>query len=114
MNWFIAHLVGDYLCQNDWMASGKKQKSWICLVHVVTYLLPFLFLVLISSLSIAWWQFLLIGAQHFAQDRAGFVVWSMKKIGKTNFAQPPMAPWSIVVIDNIYHLVWIAGVLACG
>ncbi len=34
MHWIYAHLIGDYLLQNDWMAKGKKQKSWICAIHI--------------------------------------------------------------------------------
>ena len=41
MDWFLAHLAGDYIFQTDFMASGKKTKSWICAVHVLFYLLPF-------------------------------------------------------------------------
>ena len=108
MGWLLAHLCGDFLFQNDWMAAGKKKRSWICLVHVITYLLPFLLL------GLAWWQMVLIGVQHFAQDRTGFVVWFMNKKGQASFAQPPMAPWSIIITDNILHLLWIAGVVYIG
>jgi hypothetical protein len=55
-----------------------------------------------------------IAIQHFIQDRTGFVVWFMKKKGQANFAQPPMAPWSIIVTDNIMHIVWIAIILKAG
>jgi len=116
MTWFLAHLVGDYIFQNDWMAAGKKQKSWICIIHVLTYLLPF-YIGSVTTLDghvmlpLLWWQFVLIGVQHFIQDRTSLVVWFMHKKGQAKFAQPPMAPWSIIVTDNILHLVWIAIVL---
>jgi hypothetical protein len=101
MNWIIAHLIGDYILQNDWMATGKKQKSWICAVHVLTYLVPFLF----CDFKI--WQIALIGIQHFAQDRTNFIVWFMNIKGQAKFASPPMAPWSIILTDNIIHILWI-------
>ena len=100
MNWIIAHLIGDYIFQNDWMAAGKKKNSWICLVHIITYLLPFL----LCGLSV--WQIALIGIQHFAQDRTSFIVWFMKHKGQAQFASPPRAPWSIILTDNIVHILW--------
>ena len=106
MHFIYAHLIGDYLIQNDWMAKGKKQSSWICLVHVLTYLLPFLFC------GLSWWKIAAIGVQHFAQDRTNIVVWAMKQYGKSDFAAPPMAPWSIIITDNIWHVLFIALVVS--
>ena len=51
---------------------------------------------------------LLIGIQHFTQDRTGFIIWLMKIKGSEEFAKPPMAPWSIIVTDNIMHVLFIA------
>ncbi len=63
MPWIFAHLIGDYLLQNDWMAARKKENSLVCLIHIVTYMLPF------------------------------------------------MAPWPIILTDNIIHILWIAVVV---
>jgi hypothetical protein len=104
MHWIYAHLIGDYLIQTDWMATGKKRSSWICAVHVLSYLLPF------SLTPLVWWQLALIGAEHFAQDRTGVVVWLMRKKGSAAFAQPPCGPWSVIVTDNILHVLFMAGV----
>jgi len=104
MHWIYAHLIGDYLIQTDWMATGKKRSSGICAIHVLTYLVPFLFC------GLAWWQLTLIGVQHFAQDRTGFVVWLMKVKGSTDFATGPLSPWSIIVVDNVLHILWMAAV----
>lgn len=108
MNWFLAHLVGDYLIQNDWMAQKKKVGHFACAIHAGTYLIPFLFL------GLAWWQLALIGVEHFAQDRWGFVPWFMKVTGHSAFAGPPLGPWSIILTDNIIHLLWIAGIIWVG
>ena len=104
MHWIYAHLIGDYLLQNDWMANGKKKASWICVVHVLTYLLPFAFT------GLSWWQIALIGVQHFAQDRTGFVAWLMKAKGSAAFMQAPCGPWSVILTDNILHVLWMAAV----
>ena len=37
----LAHLVGDYLIQSDWMASEKTKKWWPAIAHGITYTLPY-------------------------------------------------------------------------
>jgi hypothetical protein len=37
----LAHLVGDYLLQSDWMANNKTKRSWPALVHALLYSLCF-------------------------------------------------------------------------
>jgi len=105
MHWIYAHLLGDYIFQNDWMALNKKQKTFPCLVHCFFYCLPFLFCNLI------WWQILLIAIQHFIQDRTPMIIWLMKIKGSEAFATGPCSPWSIIVTDNIIHILWIAFVV---
>ena len=41
----VGHLVGDWLFQNDWMATGKKQKffSWAGVSHFVIYTMTVVF-----------------------------------------------------------------------
>jgi len=102
MHWIYAHLIGDYLLQNDWMAQNKKKKSWNCLVHIFTYMLPFLFC------GMNWWQLVLIAIQHYLVDRTQFVVWLMETKGSTKFAYDACSPWSIIVTDNIIHILWLA------
>jgi len=105
MGWFLAHLIGDYLCQKDWMAQRKKMSSWVCLFHVVTYMLPFMLLA-----GWAWYQLLAVGIQHFIQDRTNIIVSYMKWSGNAAFAGPPCAPWSIFLVDNIVHILFMAWV----
>lgn len=38
----LAHLVGDYLLQSDWMANEKTKRRWPAWAHAITYGLPFL------------------------------------------------------------------------
>lgn len=100
MNWLIGHLVGDYLAQNDWMALNKKKNSWACAAHVAAYT----FIVLLFTWW-PWWTYLIIAGTHFLQDRTQFIPWLMKKLKQEQFAKPPLAPWSVIVVDNILHLV---------
>lgn len=128
MTYLMAHFLGDYFAQTDFMALGKKKSSWVCLGHVLTYLVPFFFVInypdpyLLNSKPpfwiglmawhLQWWQIGLIGIQHFIQDRTNFVVWFMKAKGSGKFTEPPMGPWSVVVTDNLIHIMWIALVLS--
>lgn len=69
----VAHLVGDYLFQSDWMAQVKVKQSWPAFWHAVTYTLPFLFL------TTSWKALLFIAATHFLIDRfrlARYVCWA--------------------------------------
>lgn len=100
MDWFIGHLIGDYLLQNDWMALNKKSRSWPCAVHC------FLWTASVMACTMwPWWIFHALFITHFIQDRTDIVRWLMVHKGQEKFAQPPMAPWSIVVVDNVLHLV---------
>jgi hypothetical protein len=105
MHWIYAHLIGDYLLQNDWMAKGKKNFWWIAVIHVICYMIPFIFT------GTSFLQFLLIAAQHLIQDKTNFIIWLMNIKGSAKFAEPPMAPWSIIITDNIIHILWIAFVM---
>jgi hypothetical protein len=123
MHYIWAHFIGDYFFQTDWMADNKKKSGSACLVHVLTYMLPFLFMgtwvsfingQILGELmfcNTAWWKLVLIALQHYVQDRTGFVKWLMEVKGSAKFAEPPMAPWSIILTDNLVHLMWIAFVM---
>ena len=68
----VAHAVGDYILQSDWMANEKTKKNVAAVAHVATYTLPFLFLT--QSLV----ALLLIAGSHFVIDRwrlARYVCW---------------------------------------
>ena len=105
MNPFIAHLVGDFILQNEWMAVNKRHTSFVCLVHVLVYLLPFLLT------GLAWWQLVLIGVTHFAQDRSGFVFWWMK-----TYKRVPEEHWGGIplLVDQGFHLMMIEFALMLG
>lgn len=106
MHWIYAHLIGDYLIQWDWCAQNKKKNGWLgnaaCLIHVATYMVPFLFC------GLEYWQAILIAMQHYLIDRTHFVEWFMDIKGSHIFATNVCFPWSQIVIDNILHILWIA------
>lgn len=98
----IGHLVGDYLLQNDWMALNKKKRSFPCIVHCV------LWTAAVCAFS-GWYSVPIISAlflTHFIQDRTNIVLFWMTRINRQpQFAVPPCAPWSIIVVDNVWHIV---------
>lgn len=68
----LAHLVGDYILQSDWMANGKTRQSFAAAVHALCYSLPFLFF------RPSFTAFAFIAVTHFVIDRwrlARYVCW---------------------------------------
>lgn len=57
----LAHIVGDYLLQSDWMAREKTRRSVAAAVHALVYSVPFLFLgpSPLAWLAIAWTHFVI-------------------------------------------------------
>jgi Protein of unknown function (DUF3307) len=124
----IGHLVGDYLLQNDWMALKKKSPSffykpywgnrswqfrlttcfrWVsipCLVHCALWTG--------AVCAFAGWKspvlIAILFAAHYIQDRTHIIKFWMTRINhQPKFVEPPMAPWSLIVVDNVWHIVTI-------
>jgi hypothetical protein len=99
---FIGHMVGDYIFQTDWMAQNKKTQTLPCLIHSVIWA---------ASVTIfagwGWIAFAALLVIHFIQDRTYIVRKWMHVIGQDQFATGNYAPWSMVIIDNTFHLLQI-------
>ena len=104
----LAHLVGDYLLQSEWMARGKTKHWGPALAHGACYTLPFLLL------THSWWRLAIIGGSHIAIDRwrlSYCVAWASNFLApkkdwpskKTLWGLDPSS-WLRVVIDNTVHL----------
>ena len=63
MEQILVHILGDYICQSDWMALNKSKKTIPCLIHVLIYTSCFLFL------TASWKALVFIGITHFILDR---------------------------------------------
>lgn len=126
----VGHLVGDYLLQNDWMALNKKKVSFPCVIHCLLWTAA-------VCLFSGWYSWCVITAlfiTHFIQDRTNIIIWWMKIIGQSRFMKadelqlvintpresivpilsgavlkPGLGPWSIIVVDNVFHIltIWI-------
>lgn len=69
----IAHAVGDYVLQSDWMANEKTKQSFAAACHALTYSLAFLIF------RPSYGAFMVILLTHFAIDRwrlARYVVYA--------------------------------------
>lgn len=113
----IAHLIGDYFLQSDWMASEKTKKSLAALAHVFTYTIPFLFLTRsITALAV-------VMGTHFIIDRwrlARYVCWvknwaaplgwnkpwsECAGTGYTSDKPAFLAIWLLIIVDNTMHII---------
>lgn len=112
----LAHLVGDYVIQSDWMAQEKTRRWWPAIVHAATYGAPYV-LVTHSPLALA-----VIVVTHAVIDRyrlARHVVWAKNLLAPARYRHPwsecsatgyhqdrPawMAVWLLIIADNTLHL----------
>lgn len=62
MEQLLAHLIGDYVLQNHYIATRKTQQWEVAAIHVALYGLPFVFLV--GNL----WQLVVIIGTHYLID----------------------------------------------
>ena len=99
INAIIGHLVGDFLLQNDYMALRKKQSSWICGMHCAIWTT----MVMVFA-DWPFWCIFPLFLTHFFQDRTDFIRWYMRKIGQNSFMEPPLGPWSVIIVDQVWHL----------
>ncbi|MFE9424189.1 DUF3307 domain-containing protein [Kitasatospora sp. NPDC006697] len=113
----LAHLIGDFVLQSDWMAVEKTRRWWPAIVHGATYGLPFL---LFTRSPIA---LTVIVVTHVVLDRyraAKYLVWARNLIAPagrrvawadvhrnhgSSVATPAgLANALVVVADNTVHL----------
>ena len=106
----VGHLVGDYLLQNDWMALNKKGPGIMGGLALAVH--SFIWAVCVCSFAGFWptLAFAILYATHMLQDGTNIVMFWMTRINRQSaFASPPLALWSIIVVDNVWHIltIWI-------
>jgi len=73
-----------------------------CLVHCLLYTLA---VWACSFWWMPWWGLALCFAAHFPIDRFRLArLWMIHVAGQKDFATGPLSPWSIIVVDNTFHL----------
>ena len=117
----IAHAVGDYVLQSDWMAQEKTKRPEVALFHAFVYSLSFI--CFFDGMSRRAW--LVIFVTHAIIDHfrlARYVVWAKNWIALTRAAPTPpwseckatgyppekpmwMSVWLLIITDNIMHVI---------
>lgn len=144
-----AHLLGDYILQNDWQAANKAnpwpgkrpgsvkmpngspvipsdlgdqllmwdagmRRWWVgnfyCTVHCLLYTLA---VAAFSFWWMPWWGYVACFVAHWGIDRFRLAGrWMRNFSGQAAFASGPLAPWSVIVVDNTIHLLTLAAIAA--
>jgi hypothetical protein len=111
----LAHAIGDYVLQSDWMANEKTKQSFAAACHAVFYTLPFLIF------RPSYGALMVICGTHFIIDRwrlARYVVYTKNFLsprpwsawaecsgtGYHNTRPPWMAVWLLIIADNVMHV----------
>lgn len=101
-----AHLIGDFILQNERMAKFKAQDSAVCIFHVTIYALPFLIVRWIGCPDAPLWIFYAILIQHYFQDR-----YQLHLKWMTLYPQTPPDKWPTgpLCVDQAFHIgfIWI-------
>lgn len=108
----IFHFIGDYLLQNDWMATNKTKENFPALIHAVVYSLPFIFICVDAEgkLSYSWliilWSHFLIDRFRLATYWVKFINWNFKSKNFGFAEEKPayMSAWLLIIVDNIIHI----------
>jgi len=110
MDYFIGHLLGDFVLQTDWQAMNKKKHTlrgwWACSVHCALYTLA-------VCACTGWWSkrlAVLVFLSHFPIDKTLIVARYMRFVG--SFRRVIMDPtvdmnhktWAYLLVDNTVHL----------
>jgi hypothetical protein len=101
----LAHFVGDYLLQSDWMAV-EKIKRWLpAIAHAVWYSVPFgvVLAVFWPGLGRYWLALVVIGGTHAVIDRyrlARHVGWAKNQMAPKAWRHP----WNSHVSGTGYHI----------
>lgn len=88
---------------------GEKWSDFVCFIHVVLYMVG---MTLCCFWFMPWWGYLWIAATHYCIDRYKLARRYMHLAGQDVFATGALSPWSIVVVDQVFHLLvlWIVGI----
>jgi len=117
----LAHLLGDYILQSSWMASGKVKKWWPAACHAAVYTIS-----VATVLRLSWRAVVVVAVSHLLIDRfrlARYLTFA------SNFLSPPSAwrkwsecnitgyykelpswltVWLMIIVDNAIHIAILA------
>lgn len=101
----VAHLVADWLLQNDWMAehkgSLKHPAAW---VHAIIH-------ALLLGIALNWQAGLVLGSLHLLIDTRILLLWWMRSFGKST--QGAMGMHIMIWSDQVLHIWCLVVYLLC-
>jgi hypothetical protein len=113
---FLAHAVGDYVVQSNWLAQTKTTSHTTAALHAGSYTACFL------PLTRSPWRLAVIGGTHYVIDHwrlARYVVWAKNQAAPAEHRYPLtdagpfgygpdtpdwLAGWLLFIADNTMHL----------
>lgn len=113
MNEGLAHLIGDYVVQSDWMANQKTSSHLPAALHGLTYAACFLPLTRdLRALAVIGGSHYLIDryrlAKHVSWFKNQFAPWAWRPehtpTGYVREKPDWMAVWLMIITDNTMHM----------
>lgn len=100
----IAHMVADWLLQNDWMVKNKSSLS-----HPATWVHAAIHAVLLG-LALGWQARLVLSALHLLLDTRVPLRWWQRMMQQTT--KGPLAATTMIWVDQVIHVtaigIWVA------
>lgn len=75
-----------------------------CTLHCLTYTMAVWLAVRVVDTTLPWWFYAGVFAIHWPVDRYRLAARWMKVAGQKDFATGFLFPWSVIVVDNTFHL----------
>ncbi len=101
----VAHLIGDFLFQTNWMAKNKAHKLLPLIAHTALYTLIVAFIAWLSFGGLPLWGILTIFITHTLLDNRIFISWWVQSIMKLTGND---SVWLKIVVDQVFHILVLA------
>lgn len=105
----IAHLIGDFLFQTEWMALNKAKKWLPLIVHSSVYTIIIWIFAVFFTPGLSLTGILLIFAGHLILDRRGFIYFWFRRV---QMVTGDKSSWLMIVTDQVFHLILIAAAIS--
>lgn len=102
---FVAHLIGDWILQNDWQAKNKNKSWWALISHVLIYhiLILLVLLYFVGPQPAVYVAVVLLAISHLVLDRQATIIWLMQRFHNSGNGAPER--WLMVAFDQALHIV---------
>ena len=98
----MAHMVGDYLFQSDYLAMNKGKDNYILLAHSILYTVGVMFVAYIMSIEISLYGLMILSVLHFPIDYIKARGITPKYLGSKN----------ALILDQLIHYLTLLFVLS--